>query len=327
MTKTTRPQLYPRIEDESNKFHGYLDEQHLNPHRQKITPETLRQIIIQAIENANKKSSRSILEIPNGLTDKALSKLYRKKGNDLFKYFVRYCGDPAATAHQCIGRHYSDVAKEQFRNRTLQKERMNSGWRYQFIVKNAASASGRFESVSDIGSLEADFNVVIAQRDRNKGTISIYASIKNRMNTMGGQDWPKAIHALEEVAKNDKNRTGTYLCVFGIAMENGQRIIRTEQKTKQPYSNNTEVWLSDFLWPFFSNYSYAEIVNAVISVLIDTQKPDAFSVDIPGELVEAFGDACRENGLLDHADKFSNAHKLGQLFVNGVKGLSANWRK
>jgi hypothetical protein len=43
---------------------------------------------------------------------------------------------------------------------------------------------------------------------------------------MGGQDWPKAISALENVARSDKNRSGPYICVFGIAIDKGQRQIR-----------------------------------------------------------------------------------------------------
>ena len=68
---------------------------------------------------------------------------------------------------------------------------------------------------------------------------------------MGGQDWPKAIQALETVAKADKNRTGPYCCIFGIAMEKGNRYIKYEKKTNTAYSVNTEVWLSDFLLAFF----------------------------------------------------------------------------
>jgi hypothetical protein len=72
---------------------------------------------------------------------------------------------------------------------------------------------------------------------------------------MGGQDWPKAIQALENVAKNDRNRTGPYCCIFGIAIDRGSRYIKREKKTGRAYSENTEVWLSDFFWPFFSNHS------------------------------------------------------------------------
>ena len=57
---------------------------------------------------------------------------------------------------------------------------------------------------------------------------------------MGGQDWPKAISALENVARSNKNRSGPYVCVFGIAIDKGQRQIHRIGKTKQPYSVNTK---------------------------------------------------------------------------------------
>jgi hypothetical protein len=121
-------------------------------------------------------------------------------------------------------------------------------------------------TISDIGAAEADFNATIDVIG-SKDTLSIYVSIKNRINTMGGQNWPKAIHALEDVARTDKNRTGPYICVFGIVIEKGQRSIKRNAKSKAAYSVNTEVWLSDFFWPFFANYSYSEIAKAVLDLI------------------------------------------------------------
>jgi hypothetical protein len=106
---------------------------------------------------------------------------------------------------------------------------MNSGWRYQYIAKDCAVRSRRFITVSDIGASEADFNATMNIVDSKKA-LNIYVSIKNRANTMGGQDWPKAISALESVARSDKNRSGPYICVFGIAIDKGQ--IRRIGKTK-----------------------------------------------------------------------------------------------
>jgi hypothetical protein len=203
-------------------------------------------------------------------------------------------GDPASTAYDCLGKHYREIAAEQFRNQTLQKQRMNSGWRYQYIAKDCAVRSRRFITVSDIGASEADFNATMHIVDSSK-TLNIYVSIKNRANTMGGQDWPKAISALENVARSDKNRSGPYICVFGIAIDKGQRQIRRIGKTKAPYSVNTEVWLSDFFWPFFANYTYAEIAKAVFEVLMEAgpKEQRRLAMPIPDELIDSFGDACR----------------------------------
>ena len=135
---------------------------------------------------------------------------------------------------------------------------------------------------------------------------------------MGGQDWPKAIHALEDVARTDKNRTGPYICVFGIVIEKGQRSIRRNGKSKSAYSVNTEVWLSDFFWPFFSNYSYSEIAKAVLEVLMeDAKKAEVIKeTDVPEPLILAFGEECRKHRLLDEQGFFNDALRLVDLFCN-----------
>jgi hypothetical protein len=185
--------------------------------------------------------------------------------------------DPAATAHQLYGKHYKDVGKEQFRNRTLQKERMNSGWRYQFLALSCAQKSKRFISVSDIGAAEGDFNAVIAFVDDTKRPLSLYVSVKNRSNTMGGQDWLKAIQALESYAINDKNRIGAYCCVFWY--RNGQRNkVHKNRKAEQekPHSVNMKLAFR-FLLAIFANFGYEEIMQAVLGVLMEGILPERLS--------------------------------------------------
>lgn len=312
----TIAQDYPRIQDEDSPYHGCLDDSKLVPHHTKIRVKTLKMLILEAIANASRKSSREILAIPAGATTAEIESIYEKEGRALFKYFKKYCGDPAATAHQIFRKHYRDVGLEQFRNRTLQKERMNSGWRYQFLVIDCARHSRRFRSVSDIGAAEGDFNATIEFLDRNRRSLSLYVSVKNRSNTMGGQDWPKAIQALENVAKNDKNRTGPYCCVFGIAMDRGTRYIKRELKTKTAHSVNTEVWLSDYFWPFFANYSYEEIMTLMLDVLVSSYAAEELpsQMDVPERLLESFGESCRKAGLVDESGVFNDPYKLVKFF-------------
>lgn len=306
-------QNYPRIQDESTKYSGFIDEAQLKEHSKKPSIEELESIIRKAITSANKKSSRAVLNIPDEISDEDLIRFYKKEGKRLFVYFQKYCGDPAHTAYDCLGRHYKQIAKEQIRNRTIQKERMNSGWRYQFIAKDTALITDRFDSVSDVGTSEADFNAVIEQKS-NSSKVNIYVSVKNRTNTMGGQDWPKAINAIENMARSDKNRTGPYICVFGIAMEKGYRNIKNEAKTKQPYSMNTEIWMSDFFWPFFTNYTYEEILKAVLSVLIEKNEDSSLDFEVPDGLLVSFGNECKTKGLLDENEKFNDSNRLVELF-------------
>lgn len=318
MAKSTKtvPQAYPRIDDDSRKDYGCLDESTLVLHPAKLPVEKLKGLIRDAISNANSKSSREILSIPPDATEEVVAEICKREGKALFRYFKKYSDDPASTADKLSERHYREVALEQFRNRTLQKERMNSGWRYQYLAHDCASHSGRFNSVSDLGAAEADFNATIRFLEKTKGLLSLYVSVKNRSNTMGGQDWPKAIQALENVAKNDKNRTGPYCCVFGIAIDRGTRYVKRERKSGRAYSENTEVWMSDFFWPFFSNYSYEEIMTLVWEVIQELRRADKqqMQINIPESLLESFGDCCRKEGLVDEEGFFNDPRRLIQFF-------------
>lgn len=309
-------QRYPR-EDDSD----FLDTTKLKPHEGKIPQEKLQEIILRAIETAQNKAHREIVNLPEDAHEELVASTYRKGGQDLFNYFRSYFVDPASSAYQYQDRHYSDVAKEQFRNRILQKERMNSAWRYQYIAVNVASQSRRFETVADLALSEADFCAVIRYKETHEGPnseLAIFASVKNRMNTLPGTQWPRAISALEDVAKSDKNKTGDYICVFGISIERGERKIKTLKNTGIPHSSNTEIWLADFFWQFFSNYSYEEIMKNVLEILITTQKPKE-QEDVPSELIDSFGDCCREHELIDEEGYFNDPFKLVELFCRDVK--------
>lgn len=310
-------QSYPRINDQDNPLIGCLDDTTLVDHLKKIPQDQMNLFIKNAIENAENKSGRGILNIPENADKKTIKAIYKKEGVELYKYFEKYPGDPAATAHQLFMRNYKEVGQEQFKLRSLQKERMNSGWRYQFLAFDCARASGRFNSVADIGMAEADFNAVINFKDKQSIPLSLYVSIKNRTNTMGGQDWPKAIQALEQISATDKNRRGPYLCVFGMAMDHSKksRLIKSNSKTKLPYSVNTEIWYANYFWPFFSNYTYNEIMSLVLDVLLKTRRPELpLQIEIPEELIESFGQKCRSAELLDENGNFNNPHRLVEIF-------------
>lgn len=301
-------QDYPRLPDSD-----LLDDSKLLQHSYRLPFSKLRKIIHHAIETADKKSSRFILNLPEDASEELVEWTCQNEGRELFNYFRQYFGDPASTAHQCLNRHYSEVAKEQFRNRTLQKERMNTAWRYQYIAKDTANQSKRFESLSDIGLREADFNATIRYK-HSESRLAMYVSVKNRSNTLGGQDWPKAIEALETEARYDKNRAGHYICVFGFTIGRGQRGIRKNKKGI-PYSINTELWYADFFWPFFSNYAYEEIVKAVLKVLLEIKVENKTEArEIPQGLLDSFGTCCREYALLNEKGYFYDAFKLVELF-------------
>jgi len=58
------PQDYPRIQDTDSPYYGCLDDSTLMPHKHKISVKQLKTLILLAISNAKKKSSREILSIP-----------------------------------------------------------------------------------------------------------------------------------------------------------------------------------------------------------------------------------------------------------------------
>jgi hypothetical protein len=305
-------QNYPRVESGN-----FLDDETLVSHNQIIPINRLKELIELAIKSANLKSRRKLLNIPDTATEDELRKHYLRAAKELFSYFRAYPVDPAATAHQLLGRSYRDVGVDLFRASNQQKARMNSGWRYQYLVVSAARESQRFISVSDIGAAEADFNAVIAYKDKAKLPLSLYVSVKNRKNTLGGQDWPKAIAALEKIAHSDKNRQGHYCCIFGIAMDRGMRSIKLQGRGGQPYSSNTEVWLSDYFWPFFTNYGYEAIMNAVLEVLLEAHEADELpnEITVPEEILEYFGHLCFSKNLVSEAGVFDNPQQLVKFFV------------
>ncbi|MDH7578039.1 MAG: hypothetical protein QHH75_09505 [Bacillota bacterium] len=311
--RTSRVQGYPRKSDD------LLDESYLQPHMYKPIKHEMQAIIIDAIRQANKKSSREILKIPDGVTAKQLTEIYRKAGKALFNYFKKTYADPASTAYYYLNKHYSVIGRELFKNKALHDERMNAGWRYQYIAKGAALVTQRFQTISDIGSSGTDFTATIAMKGSNSETLSIYASVKNRSSTISGSNWPKAIQALEETAKRDINRIGPYICVFCLTMEKGNRVIKVARETNIAYSLNVEVWPANFFWPFFTNHSYEEVVKTVMTVLPDVEEQDSLGVDVPGELLESFGEHCKAKKLVDDNGYFNNPERLVEFFVRGSR--------
>lgn len=307
-------QNYPRIEDADSKDYGLLDDRELAEHKTRVPLEDLPKLILAAVENANRKSGRAMLNVPSGATEVELVKIYESIGRDLFDYFQQYSSDPASFAFQLRGQSCREVGVQQFRNKALQKERMNSGWRYQYLAIDCAQKTGRFASVSELGLREADFNALVEIR-KTHAPLSIYVSAKNRSNTIGGPDWPNAIQALEALAISDRNRRGPYICIFAFLIESGGRSVK-RTKDRSLHSPNTELWASDYFWPFFTNYSYEEIMQAVLQVLIANPDAEKVSLEVPSEILDVFERHCRDEGLVDAIGNFNDPAKLVSFFCN-----------
>jgi hypothetical protein len=326
------PQPYPRIREPQSHCYGCLDTETLVPHPEprRITPELLKKLILQAIHEANAMSSREALEIPPDLTPEEMEDFYRQEGRNLFEYFHDYPVDPAATAHDYYRKSYRDVGLDLFRNRAVQKGRMNSGWRYQLLARDCAKNSGRFDEVAGFGNAKGDFIAKIQFAEMSQKPLHIYISVKNRSDTLGGQDWPNSIAALETYAKSDNShQDGPYICVFGIAMDRGIRRI-PRSRDKKAHSENTEIWLSDFFWPFFSAHSYEEIMTAVLDVLVDANEtPEALptQADVPEKILYSFGAECRSAELIDDSGVFNDPFRLVRFFCSRTPPKQAQLKR
>jgi hypothetical protein len=62
-SKILTSQKYPRIDNEENRYHGFLDETKLKEHTYEISIAKMKKIISDAIVNAGKKTSRTILKL------------------------------------------------------------------------------------------------------------------------------------------------------------------------------------------------------------------------------------------------------------------------
>lgn len=68
-------QNYPRITDESNPLHGYLDDQQSFVHTHTISLDQMKQIVRAGIAYAAGKSGRAILHIPDSATEEMIHAL------------------------------------------------------------------------------------------------------------------------------------------------------------------------------------------------------------------------------------------------------------
>jgi len=94
-------------------------------------------------------------------------------------------------------------------------------------------------------------------------------------------------------------------------MDRGRRQIRRDNQGRE-HSPNTEVWLSDYFWPFFTNYSYEEIMLLVLEVLEGEANNEDLptQVEVPEGVLQAFGQACSTASLIDENGIFVSARQI-----------------
>ena len=148
---------------------------------------------------------------------------------------------------------------------------MNSGWRYQYIAKDCAVRSRRFVTVSDIGASEADFNATMNIVDSGQDAQHLCLDQEPREHDGRSGLAEGDLRARKRGALRQEPLRAVHLRLRHRDRQ-GSAADPPIGKTKAPHSVNTEVWLSDFFWPFFANYTYAEIAKAVFEVLMETGK-------------------------------------------------------
>jgi hypothetical protein len=278
-----KTQRYPR---DPNDF---LDPTTAKKITKKFSQAELDAVVRKCIVKANAKSGTQALVLPRNASTEQIKVAERKAAAELFKKFQKYCVDPARADADFAGKHVDAIATTLDQNQLGSRSRMNAGWRYQFLALELASKlPERFAQVSG-GGKHSDISATLLLK--NGDEVRLYISVKNRSDTISGSKWPAAIESLEQEAIRDINRTeGSYLCVFGAAMEKGQR------KRMSP-SVNTEFWKSDFFWEFLTGLSYEETMEAVARIL-ELDKGQSAEGLIPAGVLTEFQALCIQKGLV-----------------------------
>jgi hypothetical protein len=300
-----KTQLYSR-DDES-----FFDVSQVSGKYKKFSDVELEKSIKTAIEDADAKSMRKMLDIPDSADSKALRKAHKKAGKKLFELFQKYCVDPATANAEFGGKPYESVVKEVHKNQMVTRARMNAGWRYQLLAKDlAAKSDSRFKSVAG-GGKHADISLIVMLHGGKEA--QLYISVKNRYSTISGSKWPATIASLEHEAVHDANRIAKvpYLCVFALAMERSGHLRRSLGN-----SSNTELWKSDFFWSFLTGLSYKDIMMSVGRVLEKqtSVSGDEMAKTLPPEVLQEFEVRCRKQNLLTEDGLFESGN-LVEFFL------------
>jgi hypothetical protein len=159
----------------------------------------------------------------------------------------------------------------------MQRQRMQIGVFYQYLIialMEASRANGNEHIIrASDGSREGDVIADIKPPGCDTG-LRLYMSVKKSADTVGGQDVEGVIKRLERVAKQEKNLTSPYLCVIAIATPAHGKILdydtsRTVRYNQDghPYSENCEVWIPGFIYPFISGRSAVEIYTEALKFI------------------------------------------------------------
>lgn len=293
MAKTINRQPYPRKADSP------LAKSELFP---KMNPPIPRPALQKAIENAflrTKKTktgeSRKIPDNPEKLVKLCLKHLKERTDPIIGTSFYTQLSidelfDMDAIPHE------------------MQRLRMRIGEYYQFLLvelMRVAKENGNSSIIQVFDGLqEGDVfaDIKPPNFDRN---LRLYISVKKSSDTVGGQDFGDAVKRLEKVAKADKNLSFPYLCVVAIGTPDKGKILSYEEsrtirynKDGHPYSENCELWMPGFIFPYVTGLSAIEIYKESLNY-IDTHMP-FYSLKFREECTESVKEAFVKLGISDN---------------------------
>lgn len=235
------------------------------PHKPPLSDD----LIIKAIDTAFDRTSRNrvgsvrkVVKTPLELVKLCVSHLKKRTDPILGAYFYLQC-------------NIKEIFELDAIPHEMQRQRMNMGVFYQYLTielmrKSLKSRKTNIEAVFD-GAREGDVVAEIRTPGFKPG-IRIYTSVKKSSDTVGGQDVPGVIRRLESIAKEEKNITRPYLCVFCYATPPGG-VIRSYQDSRgvrcnnqgYPFSDNCESWEPGFIFPFICGRPPVDIYKLAIT--------------------------------------------------------------
>jgi hypothetical protein len=247
-------QPYPREKG------GYLASQTLFPQQ---VPALSDENITSAIERAFTRSrstkvgaKRKIISKPADLVDLCIQHLKTRSCPVVGTHFYSQCDIEEIFELDAIPYE-------------MQRRRMDIGVFYQYLIielmrESSHSSNSNIEAVFD-GSREGDLVADIKTPELKAG-LRLYGSVKKSSDTVGGQDVPGVTKRLESVAKEEKNLTRPYLCVFCYATPTKGKIRAYDDsrsikcsKDGHPFSVNCESWEPGFIFPFISGRSAFDV--------------------------------------------------------------------
>jgi len=263
MSRPSGLQPYPRESDTYIAKHSLFPK--LDPPLETATLQSAIKAAFVRMKKTRKGKERDLLDTPEKLVKACLRHLKERN-------------DPVIMASFFSKVDAKDVFEMDAVSHEMQRDRMLMGQFYQYLLLELMRAASKtkgspFLNANDgkrEGDVEADIN------PQGYDQLRLYLSVKKSSDTVGGQDLGDAIRRLERVAKEDQNRTSTYLCAIAVAGPTKGRIMDYEvsrqlkyNSSGNPYSWNCELWGPGFIFPYITGRSASNVYREAAKIVGD----------------------------------------------------------